>query len=106
MLFTPRRTGRWASRLFVLAALLSFAAVLAQAPAAGQSYPNRALKFIVPYPAGGSTDIIVRLPEVAARLNAMGLIAVGSSPEEFAAMIKADAPERGKVIKGARIRID
>jgi tripartite-type tricarboxylate transporter receptor subunit TctC len=49
---------------------------------------------------------IVRLPEVAARLNDMGLIAVGSTPEEFAAMIKADAPEWGKVIKGARIKIE
>jgi tripartite-type tricarboxylate transporter receptor subunit TctC len=65
MLFTSRCAGRWASRLFVLAALLSSAAALAQAPA--QSYPNRALKFIVPYPAGGSTDIIGRM--LGARLS-------------------------------------
>jgi len=43
---------------------------------------------------------------VAGRLNEMGLIAVGSTPDEFAAMIKADAPEWGKVIKGARIKIE
>ena len=49
---------------------------------------------------------IIRLPEVATRLNDMGLVAVGSSPEEFAAVIKTDAPEWGKVIKGARIRIE
>ena len=36
----------------------------------------------------------------------MGLVAVGSNPEEFAAMIKADAPEWGKVIKEARIKIE
>jgi tripartite-type tricarboxylate transporter receptor subunit TctC len=65
MLFTPRFAGRWASRLFALAALLTSAAALAQAPT--QSYPNRALKFIVPYPAGGSTDIIGRM--LAGRLS-------------------------------------
>ncbi len=49
---------------------------------------------------------IVRLPEVSSRLNDMGLVAVGSGPDEFAAMIKADAPQWGKVIKEARIKID
>jgi len=60
----PTRTVLWA---FALAALLSSAAAMAQAPAGAQSYPNRALKFVVPYPAGGSTDIIGRM--LAARLS-------------------------------------
>ncbi len=50
-----------------------FAAVLASALSAGstahaQSYPNRTIKLIVPFPAGGATDNAARL--VAQRLQA------------------------------------
>lgn len=40
-----------------LALLLS---VLFAAPASAQGYPERAIRMIVPYPAGGSTDILAR----------------------------------------------
>jgi tripartite-type tricarboxylate transporter receptor subunit TctC len=54
-----------------LAALLCAAAIAATAAHAGeqpaQSFPNRALRFIVPYPPGGSTDFTAR--EVAQRLT-------------------------------------
>ena len=51
---------------------LLFAAVLASVLSAGaavhaQSYPNRTIKLVVPFPAGGATDNAARL--VAQRLQ-------------------------------------
>ena len=41
-----------------LAAALSFAVAL---PAAAQNYPNRAVRIIAPFPAGGSSDLVARI---------------------------------------------
>ena len=46
-------------RISLLTALV--AALALAAGASAQSYPNRPVRFIVPYPAGGATDIISRL---------------------------------------------
>jgi tripartite-type tricarboxylate transporter receptor subunit TctC len=43
------------------AALAVCAFVAAAAPAAAQDYPNRAVKIIVPFPAGGTADAVPRL---------------------------------------------
>lgn len=44
-------------RNFVLSAATPF---LAQFPALAQSYPNKPIRMIVPFPAGGATDILAR----------------------------------------------
>ena len=46
-----------AARLFLALAFITLAAGSVQA----QTYPNKAIRFIVPYPAGGGTDIIARM---------------------------------------------
>ncbi|HEX2633586.1 MAG TPA: tripartite tricarboxylate transporter substrate-binding protein, partial [Bradyrhizobium sp.] len=47
---------------------------------------------------------IVLLPEVKARLAAIGYTAVGNTPEEFAAQIKRDIARWAKVIREAGIK--
>jgi tripartite-type tricarboxylate transporter receptor subunit TctC len=45
----------------VLAAALSLACVIGASPALAQQYPNRPVKLLVGFPAGGSTDLAARL---------------------------------------------
>jgi tripartite-type tricarboxylate transporter receptor subunit TctC len=65
-------------------------------------------------PAGTSREIInslqrelariIALPDVKARLPALGFEAVGSTPEEFAVRIKVETETWGKVIRAANIK--
>ncbi len=58
-------------RRTLLASLAAAGCGLAVAPAAAQSYPNRVIKMIVPFPPGGPIDTMARLVahEVGARLK-------------------------------------
>ena len=55
-------------RAFLLSAAAA-SLLIASGARAQTSWPDRAVKFIVPYPAGGSTDVLVRI--LAERLNQM-----------------------------------
>lgn len=59
MQIDPRRR---ATRLLALvASMWAFAPVLSRAAEPPAAYPNRPIRFLVPYPPGGSTDPIVRI---------------------------------------------
>ena len=67
-------------------------------------------------PAGGPKEIIARLyaetakalkaPDVAKRLEDLGLDAGGIAPEELAAIIRNDIPRLGKVVRDSGAKID
>ena len=49
---------------------------------------------------------IVRLDDVKARLEGMGTLPVGSTPQEFASFIDAETTKWGKVIREAKVKLD
>ena len=74
--------------------------------AAAQDYPSRAVRIIVPYPAGGSVDNIARAvahADLRDKLNGMGLDPVASTPDDFSRFWVAESSKWGKVVKDAKI---
>ena len=61
MLAASRFIGRFAASFGALACMLAISLANAQGIAEGQTYPNRAVRIIVPFPAGGPTDILTRV---------------------------------------------
>jgi len=49
---------------------------------------------------------LMRLPATRERMTAMGGIAIGSSPEEFVAYLKADMARWAKVAQAAKVKLD
>ena len=47
-------------RSIAIAAAVAIAAIGPAAPSSAQSYPDRPIRFFVPFPAGGSTDAVAR----------------------------------------------
>ena len=85
--------------------LLAIAACLSPAGADAQSYPSRPIKLIVPYPAGGNTDIVARVfsQKLAERLGqpvvidnrggaagALGVAAAVKSPNDGYTLVVGD----------------
>jgi tripartite-type tricarboxylate transporter receptor subunit TctC len=53
--------------MFVLVAALSLSACLVALPVSAADYPDRAIKMVVPFAAGGGTDVLARI--IAQNLN-------------------------------------
>jgi tripartite-type tricarboxylate transporter receptor subunit TctC len=49
---------------------------------------------------------IARLPDVASRLKAIGVEAVGTSTQEFTDILKSEVTRWGDVVKSANIKIE
>lgn len=70
--------------------LLSFAALLVAAPAMAQSWPDRPVRLVVPFPPGGGTDVVARI--VAQRLSeALGQPVVAENRPGAGGTIGSDA---------------
>lgn len=98
-------------------ALISlFAAVVMLCPIAAQAqgYPDRTVKIVVPYPAGGGTDTVAR--SIAQRLsdawrqpvvveNRPGA-AGGNSRQEFAASLRKEGAHWARLVKATGAKLD
>ena len=49
---------------------------------------------------------IVALPEIKDRLDAIGFVPVANTPDEFAAIIKAESARWAKIIRAANIKAE
>ena len=67
-------------------------------PAVAQTYPNRPMRMIVPFPAGGASDILARVLS-----QKLGAESSGGTPQAFAAMVKADNAKWIKIITERKI---
>ncbi len=87
------------------ALLLATAAVMGAAPALAQPFPSKPIKLIVPYPAGGNTDIVARIysQKLAERLGqpvvidnrggaagALGMAVAAKSPNDGYTLVVGD----------------
>jgi tripartite-type tricarboxylate transporter receptor subunit TctC len=95
------------------------AAVLPEVPTVAESglpgYSNNSWNGVL-MPAGTPRELVTRLnaelvrilqlPDVRERLTAVGADIVGSTPEQFAALIRSEIDKLAKVVRAAKIRID
>jgi tripartite-type tricarboxylate transporter receptor subunit TctC len=67
-------------------------------------------------PAGTPRDAVMRVhdeivkvlkePEIAKRLAGLGIVAIGDSPEQFGALIRAEQDKYAKLVKASGAKID
>src|ERR1700744_2928364 len=91
--------------LIGLLALLSAAVVaLAGAPSRAASYPDRLVKLVVPFPAGGPTDVAARLiaNSLSSRLGQPGVVEnlVGAGGRIGAKAVATSAPDGYTLLLG------
>ena len=77
---------------------LLVASLIPVLPAVAQTYPNRPMRMIVPFPAGGASDILARVLS-----QKLGAESSGGTPQAFAAMVKADNAKWIKIITERKI---
>jgi tripartite-type tricarboxylate transporter receptor subunit TctC len=85
-------------------------------PAIGETVPGFEMGSWLAFfaPAGLPQPVLARLhgeivkainiPDVKAKLDASGLVVVGNTPGEFAAVVKADFEQRGRLLKAAGVQ--
>ena len=71
-----------------------------------QPWPNKPIKLIVPFPAGGPTDLVGREAANILRGALGASVHTNAAPEEFVAYIKAEHTKWGAVIRAANIKVE
>jgi tripartite-type tricarboxylate transporter receptor subunit TctC len=84
------------------------------------AYPTKPVTLLIAFPPGGPSDVLSRIvatlhrattealkvPAVRKSLENLGVDIVGSTPEEFAAYIKAEIPKWTAIVKASGATLD
>ncbi|MDB5895619.1 MAG: hypothetical protein JWQ88_3150 [Rhodoferax sp.] len=94
-----RQLTRWLAAGLLPTTVLGTVAITGQAVAQPASYPSKTIRFVVPYPPGGPTDLMARMlaPEMQKRLGATVIIdnKAGAGGNVGSAEVARQAPADG-----------